>query len=351
MKSVKFILVLLGVLIVFGLRMVIGAETDTCSYHAAAYQGLDHSRLKQELAETGLVGRMHGAAASQQLFVLSLRDPNNFFSHEEISLIPSTEPIRSQLSRMHRHDQVCVQGHFMDNSSPQKHLVVEAVNVQEPWNGLQTFPRLERQAELPQNLANRGNFVGKVHAIGAEGKVLVVESQDRILPIYVTSPDTTQGLYRGDLVQINYQLQKQPRHPAHLRLDPEAKQPLQVLDAIATWQNKSLTLTGSLVKFPQSPQIKLDVYAIEVETLGIKRTFTLVNFDNPETFQQIQAKLADIWNKNQKTARKGRNMLINPNVAIAATGRINIVSRQQANPQILLDSVNSLDVQFSQPKR
>lgn len=338
-----------------GLRLVLGAEAETCVYHAQAYQGLALPRLTQELEQTGLVGRMHGAAVANQSFVLSVRDPQNFFSHAEFSLIPDNASVRTALSRLHRHDQVCIQGKFIENPSPQKHLVVKAVQLQDTWTSPEATTLGEWKAELPAPLSNRPpnqrHFVGKVHAIGAGGKVLVVESQDQILPIYVAVPDETQGLYRGDIVRIHYQLQKRPHQPTHLQLDQRAKQPLEVLDAIATWHGKTQTLTGKLVKFPQSPQIKLDVYAIEVETLGIKRTFTLVNLSNPEIFQQIQAKMAEIWDKNVKTASAGRNQFINPNVAIAATGQINVVSTEQANPQILLDSVESIQIQDAPVKR
>ena len=110
----------------------------------------------------------------------------------------------------------------------------------------------------------------------------------------------------------------------------------------ATWHQKEKTLTGKLVKFPQSPQLNFDVYGIEIETQGIKRTFTLVNFDDINEFERIREKLASIWDNHLETAVSGRNMQINPEVTVKVKGRLNIVSPEQANPQILLDSVEDI---------
>ena len=85
-----------------------------------------------------------------------------------------------------------------------------------------------------------------------------------------------------------------------------------------------------------------DVYALEVETQGIKRIFTLVNFDDINEFQSIREKLATLWDSRLETAVSGRNMQINPDVIIEASGWINVISPEQANPQILLDSVEDI---------
>ena len=160
-----------------------------------------------------------------------------------------------------------------------KHVWMKSIEVLESWTGLEEFPPYERASEPPAELANQTQFVGKVHAIGEAGRVLVVEYKDGVFPIFVEAAEYTQGLYRGDIIRLNYQIQARPQQPTHLRLNLEAAQPIEVIDAIANWREQRKTLVGKLVKFPQSPQLNFDVYAIEVETQGIKRTFTLVNFD------------------------------------------------------------------------
>ena len=332
----KFLYALLiGLTLVVVIVPILSAKNPTCSYHREAYEGLELTQLAQELTSTGLIGRIHGAAAQSQMFVLSVREPNNFFSHREFSLLANDPKSVDTLSQVNRHDEVCIQGNLIANPSPQQHIAVNSIQVVESWSQPKGLIPYERQipAELKQT-----SLIGKVHAIGADNKVLVVEYLDLVIPIYVTATEYTQGLYRGDIVKLSYQIQQRPQQPTHLQLDTTVAKPLEVLDAIASMHDQKQTLTGNLVKFPQSPQIKFDVYAIEVETKGIKRYFTLVNFENIDEFENIRQKLAEIWDRNVATARSGRNMLINPEVTIEAEGVINIVSPEQANPQLLLES-------------
>jgi hypothetical protein len=316
----------------------VDSATNTCSYHPEAYQGLEMNQLTQELTSTGLIGRVHGAATTSQMYVLSVREPNDFFTHREFSLLPNPA-ISDTLKQIHRHDLICIQGNLIPNPSPQKHIAVSSIQVLEPWAQPEKFEPYERRklSKLTQT-----NFIAQVHAISEDGKVLVVEYQDNIIPIFVTATEYTKGLYRGDIIKLAYQTQQNPQKPIHLQLDTTVAKPLEVIDAIATWNNQKKTLTGHLVKFPQSPQLKFDVYAMEVDTQGIKRYFTLINFENMVEFNNIRQKLAKMWDDNATTAKSGRNMLLNPEVTIEATGLINIISTEQANPQILLDNAEQI---------
>ena len=340
-KKYLYALLICFSLILVTVPKVLSSSSDSCTYHAEAYQGLEINNLAQELTSTGLIGRIHGAAGTSQMFVMAVREPDNFFSHREFSLIPSSESTTNTLSQLNRHDLVCVQGNIISNPSPQKHIALNSVRVLEKWQQPEGFEPYERQMDLPAELKEQTSFVGKVHAIGAEGKTLVMGYQDLVLPIYVTEPKYTKNLYRGDIVKLNYQVQSYPQRPLHLQLDTTNK-PIEMIDAIASINNKPQTLTGSLVKFPQSPQLKFDVYAMEVDVRGIKRYFTLVNFEDMAKFQNIRDKLTKIWDENVDTAVSGRNMLINPEVTIEATGLGNIVSPEQANPQILLESAEQI---------
>lgn len=315
---------------------------NVCTYHPEAYQGLKIERLSNELTNTGLIGRIHGAAGISQMFVMSVREPTNFFSHREFSLLSPDKSVTEQLDQLKRHDLVCVQGEIIANPSPQKHLALSSIQVLEPWSQPPGFTPYERQGDLPAELEQQTSLIGQVHAVGAEGKILVVGYQDIVLPIYVTQTQYTKNLYRGDIVQLHYQIQQYPQRPLHLQLDTTLEEPLKVIDAIANLNNRPQTLTGSLVKFPQSPQLKFDVYAMEVDTQGIKRYFTLINFDDMAQFEKIRKKLAKIWDDNVNTAISGRNMLINPEVTLEATGLGNIISPEQANPQILLESAEQV---------
>ena len=319
---------------------VLSSTPDVCSYNPAAYQGLDIANLSQELTSTGLLGRIHGAASDTQMFVMAVREPDNFFSHREFSLIPQDKAVQDTLNQLHRHDLVCVRGDLIANPSPQKHITLNSIQVLEPWTQPEVTPY--QRTGIPEELNEQTSLTGKVHAIGGDGKILVVGYKDAVLPIYVSATEYTQGLYRGDIIKLAYQIQQYPQKPVHLQLDTTAQQPLEVIDAIASWNGQPKTLTGNLVKFPQSPQLKFDVYAMEVDTEGIERYFTLINFENMAEFENIRQKLAKIWDDHKATAVSGRNMLINPEVQIEATGIANIVSPEQANPQILLDSAEQI---------
>ena len=321
---------------------VFSADNNICAYNLEAYQGLELTKLSQELTNTGLIGRIHGAASQSQLYVMSVREPNNFFDHREFSLLANDTTTLDTLKQVNRHDRVCVIGNIIDNPSPQKHITVNSVQIVESRPQPEGFAPYERKADFPKELKEQNSFVGKVHAIGAEGKILVVEYRDGVLPIYVTNTEYSKDLYRGDIIELTYTIQNRPQQPTHLQLDNTVERPIKVLDAIASWHNRENTLTGKLVKFPQSPQLKFDVYAMEVENQGIKRYFTLVNFSDLDAFNNIRTKLAKIWDDNAATAVSGRNMLINPEVTIEAQGLTNIVSPEQANPQILLDSAEKV---------
>ena len=321
---------------------VFSSTTERCSYDSEAYKGLELAQLSQQLTSTGLIGRIHGAAGDSQMFVMSVREPDNFFSHREFSLIAQDSNTLNTFNKLNRHDRVCVQGNLIANPSPQKHIAVSSLQIMEPWRQPEGFDPYERQVVLPVELKEQTSLVGKVHAIGAEGQILVVEYQDAVLPIFVESTEFTKDLYRGDIIMLSYQIQSRPQQPIHLELDTTLGKPIEVIDAIADWNNLSRTLTGNLVKFPRSPQLKFDVYALEVDTQGIKRYFTLVNFEDITEFENIRRKLAKIWDDNATTAISGRNMLINPEVSIEAKGLTSIISPEQANPQILLDNAEQV---------
>ena len=344
MISKKYLsILLLGLtLVLITVPRIFASSGEQCIYHSEAYEGLEMTSLSRELKTTGLIGRIHGAVGASKLFVMSVREPDNFFNYRQFSLLPKNKKALATLSEVNRHDRVCIRGHIISNPSPQKHIAVKSVEVLESWTGLAGLPEYRREANIPAELLDHDSFVGKVHAIGGEGKILVMEYKDRVIPVFVKSPEYTKDLYRGDIVRLSYKLKKVPKRPTHLKLNSQVEQPVKVIDAIADWNGKENTLTGNLVKFPESPQLNFDVYAIEVETQGIKRYFTLVNFDDMDEFQKIRDKLAGIWDENSATAKLGRNMLIEPAITIEAHGQTNVVSTAQANPQILLDTVEDI---------
>ena len=69
-----------------------------------------------------------------------------------------------------------------------------------------------------------------------------------------------------------------------------------------------------------------------------------MNFDNPDVFTAIRTKLQAAWDKSGSAYVNGRNKLVSTKVRVRATGTFNEVDPSQANPQILLNSADSVQV-------
>jgi hypothetical protein len=185
-----------------------------------------------------------------------------------------------------------------------------------------------------------------VHAIAGDGHILVVEYKDAVLPIYVVNADLTKGLFRNDIVQIKFLFQDYPDHPVHLAVNESATDALKVIDSIQAKNGKSTVLEGALILFPKSPEINFNVFAVQEElTDGLKRQYTLVNFDSTDTFQKIRDALQKAWDKYPGAYVNGRNKLVSTRLRVKATGTFNEVDPSQANPQILLNSVDSIEIE------
>lgn len=322
-----------------------GASTSASHPAAPPPQTLNLQALGKELASGGLAGWVHGAVEDQSLYVFTYRDPKDFFTSIEFPIVPRDEKIRQQLRRLRRHDHVLVKGRFIENTSPLRHILVTELKPLQLWEKGASLPEYTYEASLPSALKGKNPIVAKVHAVAEEGRVLVIEYQDRILPVFVPDPASARALYRGDKIRLRYVIQERPGQPVHLRPDPKVKQPIRVLAPIKSRHGKKATLEGVLVQFPQSPQIRFDVYALQtLDRDGIVLDYTLVNFKNPETFQKIRQKLETVWKQHESHVVSGRNKLVNPKIRVRATGVLNIQAPNQANPQIVLDDEAAIRV-------
>ncbi|MGZ3706939.1 MAG: hypothetical protein ACXVA8_13000, partial [Bdellovibrionota bacterium] len=107
---------------------------------------------------------------------------------------------------------------------------------------------------------------------------------------------------------------------------------------------KPAALDGELVLFPKSPEIIFNVFAL-LQHLdnGLTRQYTLVNFDDPALFKKIREKLQAEWDKFPAYVN-GRNKLVSTKVRVRAKGTFNEIDPGQANPQILLKSVDDVEL-------
>jgi hypothetical protein len=304
------------------------------------------SELEKQLKEDGLKGWVHGATEPLNLYVFTYREPGDFFSHREFPLIPGNEAVSRALQGVKRHDQVILKGNFLANQAPITHIWVSQLNVINTYESPTPVPEpYPYKADLPEDLFSHKEIFAKVHAVVNNGKVLVIEYKDAIVPVVVGNPSLAKDLYRNDKIRLKIEVRDFPSKPTHVSLDLQAKDPLILIDRMVDWHGKKGAVDGPLVLFPKSPQVSFNVFAIQVaDEQGILREFTLVNFEDTKVFEQIREKLQKHWDSETEGIENGRNKLINRNVRIKATGVFNVVDPGQANPQVLLSGPESIQL-------
>lgn len=306
---------------------------------------IDMSCIEQQLQGDGLGGWVHASVQDQLLFVFTWRRPQNFFVNLQLPMTSNDPVVLQQLQQLRRHDRIIIKGGFINNNAPIEHINVTDLQVIEPYQGINES--FEYDPNLPQEILNGNRLIGKVHATGNGGSVLVIEVGDRVYPVFNSRPELVANLYRNDKIEIFYNVQIFPTRPPHLSLDVSVQAPITVLEEIVQGHGEAITLTGPLVMFPQSPQIIFNIYALRAEDSdGVKRNYTLVNFSDFDLFTEIREKLEAAWNNLSAEAKYDRNKYINYKIEVEAHGIKNVQSPLQANPQILLNSIDDINIQF-----
>ena len=306
---------------------------------------VDLTEVERQLTTTGVEGWIHGAVAQQGLYVFTYRNPTDFFDFVEMSLVSFKPELTNQLSALGRHDRVRVKGVFLDNPSPQKHIQVASIEMLKKYEPSPAMGSYSYEAKIPDELLQKRSGLFLVHAVGGDGHILVTEYKDAVVPIFVKNALLTQGLFRNDLVQLSFRIQQSPNQPTHLNLDERAPHPVQVIESIKEKHGTLTAIEGALILFPKSPEIIFNVFAVQQELPeGLSRQFTLVNFDDPAEFKRIRDALQAAWDKYPGASVNGRNKLVSTRIRVKASGTFNEVSPNQANPQILLKSLQSIEI-------
>jgi hypothetical protein len=310
------------------------------------YKGsIDYSCIETQLKGDGLGGWVHAAVKDQFIFVFTWRDPQNFFVNVQLPMSSKSPLIIDSLSKLKRHDRINIKGSFFHNDAPIRHINVSDIEVIEAYHGANDDYLYD--PNLPDKIAQGNHLIGKVHAVADEGKVLVIETGDRVFPVFNKKPDLTKDLYRNDKIEIQYFIPFVPNKPMHIELDTELDKPLTVLNSIVSGHNEPIQLKGPLVMYPKSPQIIFNVYALRLEDSdGVKWDYTLVNFEDVDLFKKIREKLEEAWNKLDAEAKYDRNKYINPQILVEVSGIKNVVDPGQANPQVLINDINDLKITF-----
>lgn len=317
------------------------------------YSEIDLKKIEEQLKNDGVIGWIHGAVEDRQIFVFTYRNPTDFFDYVNFPVATDDPSVASKLASLNRHDQVKITGGYIDNDAPIPHIAITGVEVVKAHHSVVTESFYEYKTKIDEVL-NKDEAIVRVHALGADGQMLVVEYKDLVIPLFVKSADDqakVQELYRGDKILIRYKAQRTPHSPTHLNLKSASalagKPSFEIVSSILKIHNQPLDKTGSLIFFQKSPEITRNIFALqEVDPDGAPIQYTLVNFENPELFLQILDKLQKAWDSQIKTAVNARNKMINPKIQVHVKGMGNMVSRSQANPQILIDHIDALEIQI-----
>jgi hypothetical protein len=314
------------------------------SLFARSSFAVDLAQIETELkSANGAVGWIHGSVEGQGLYVFTYRSTTNFFDFVEMSL--TTTVIQAKFATLSRHDQVRVKGSYLQIPVPQKHIDVTSIDLLKKYDSGYPSDPYQHQVQIPSGLLGQTSAIFEVHAVAAAGQILVVEFQDAILPIFVKNGALAKDLYRGDIVQLNYGIQAYPNQPVHLTLNETAAQPIKVLDSIKALDGKPASVQGALILFPKSPEITLNVFAVQANMQSnLQRQYTLVNFDDPQVFNDILKKCQAAWDRHGLDYVNGRNKLVSKKVQVKVTGTFNEQDPGQANAQILIKSANDVQV-------
>jgi hypothetical protein len=302
--------------------------------------------LTTRVQAQGLRGTVHGANIKTRAYVLSVRNPSDFFDSYELSLVPGSPDIARKLQTLNRHDGITVIGRFLPNPTPQGHILVEKLTLDKPWHPNIPLPPQQSvvPADIVEDLSRHHELTGLVHAVFGEGRILVMDYRGTVIPVVVTDNTLARDLWRGDKITLRYIIQSRPNSPVHLVLDADTdngKQPIRILESLSKLDGKPLTLEGPLILFPKSPLINRDIWALEQQDAeGNTRTFTLFNFDDAQDQVCLQQHLRSWWDQSKATLTTGRNKWINPQLKIRATGIANVESVNQANPQLKTQCVD-----------
>jgi hypothetical protein len=297
----------------------------------------------------GLAGTVHGIPPDRNgsTAILTVRDPNDFFQAKQLSLIPQNPETAEFFGLVNRNDTVCIKGRAAPFGADQIHLfVTEAAVLEVMPDRYPELPPYVYTGPTPNVLPQSGQIQARIH--GVEEGLLVIEVGDRVMPLFLPA-NTNLGAepWRFDVVTLSYRKRPMPGGLSHLELDRSASNPFQVTSSIRAQNGSEVTLTGTLAMFPKSPLITLDTFALSRQEGGFETTYTLVNLVDPEIFAAIRAKLAAAWDAPSSSITRGRNHFLNSSVKVTARGTLNMVSPSQANPQILIESIDDVVIDTS----
>lgn len=305
---------------------------------------VDLAQVETELKTTGAIGFIHGSNVGSGLFVFTYRNPKDFFDHYEFPITTEDSVVAEFLKKLRRHDKVKITGSYATHSAPQKHILAQTIELVKAYEEDGAPPVYSSNPKIRDEVLAQSELIGRVHALGESGKVLVIEYKDLVLPVVVKNPKLTEALYRGDRIKISYTVKSNPKDPTHIVLALTGDS-ITMLEKILTGNGSPIEIKGDLVFFAKSPQLIFPVFAVQPESQDeAPIQYTLVNFDNPDVFKKIREKLTSAWDSKRSSALPMRNRWMNPKIKISAKGIKNVSDPNQANPQVLLSKPEDVEI-------
>lgn len=298
--------------------------------------------LKQLRSKTGVEMEIHGIDNKAVRWVATFRG-KDFFDYQHFSIFSTNPKIRKQIQSLNRHDVVRVRGNIQHGERPMPHILISNLKIVKKYDqstGTYPYP-----VELPKDILKLNELTVKVHAVHADGKMLVVDYRETTFPVLVnpTWRATAKALNRGDLIHIRFNIAKKPTWPVHLEISP-SEGSIQVLEHMSALHDQFVEAEGAMVMFPKSPQVRFNVFALQKDIgFGLTREYTLMTEDSA-LFATLREQLQAKWDafKELDAPQNGRNKWIQPQLRLRVKGRLNFISPEQANPQIMLKSLEDL---------
>ena len=300
---------------------------------------IDLSQFISDLQTTGVELEVHGIDSQADRFVGTFRSKTDFFDFQHFALNSEDAAILAELKTLKRHDVIFVKGEIKSPSRPFLHITINQLKLMSSWGvDLGPYPH---SVQVPNDLVGLDKFRVKVHATHSAGQMLVVDYKGSIFPVLVPQALQTiaRDLDRGDLVELRFAQKLTPIWPLHLEAVG-----LTGLEHMSSQHGQAVVYQGTLTLFPASPQVIFNVFALQKDLgEGITREYTIV-FSDPNLFRALREKMQKIWDDSPIAPINDRNKLIKPGLSIKAKGIFNFIDKDQANPQILVDSIDDITI-------
>src|SRR5690606_16495449 len=140
-----------------GLSLLIGFSSQAVSKQLT-YEDIENSLKSPD----GLVAEIHGADHNTGLYILAVRNPENFFDTIQLPVIADYTSegyveVKEKLKTLNRHDFVRVHGKIHSQlHTAQKHAMIQSLELVKKFDGgYSDYPDYKHEVTLPADLINK----------------------------------------------------------------------------------------------------------------------------------------------------------------------------------------------------